>query len=57
MNQRLSWTILHTVAAIAFFFTLQRFGLKASLDTSLLWAAVGGVIAAWLAWQQGSRGS
>lgn len=45
--------ILHVVLAAAFFFSLQRFMMKESLETSLLWAAVGAAGAAWLAWRQG----
>ncbi len=47
---------LHVVLAAAFFFSLQRFMMKESLEVSLVWAAIGGAGAAWLAWRQGRGG-
>jgi hypothetical protein len=46
---------LHTAAAAAFIFLLQRYGLSASLDTSLLWALTFGGCAAGLAYMQSNR--
>ena len=46
---------LHTVAAAAFIFLLQRYGLNASLDTSLIWALTFGGCAAGLAYMQSKR--
>lgn len=45
--------VLHVAMAAAFFFSLQRFMMKESLEISLLWALIGGAGAAWLAWRQG----
>ena len=46
---------LHTVVAAAFIFLLQRYGLSASLDSSLLWALTFGGCAAGLAYMQSKR--
>ena len=46
---------LHTLAAAAFIFALQRFVLHASLETSLLWALMLGGCAAGLAYTQSNR--
>jgi hypothetical protein len=46
---------LHTVAAAAFIFLLQRYALSASLESSLLWAVVFGGCAAGLAYKQSNR--
>jgi hypothetical protein len=46
---------LHAVTAGAFIFLLQRYGLKASLDSSLLWALTFGACAAGLAYMQSNR--
>lgn len=46
---------LHTVAAAAFIFLLQRYTLHASLETSLVWALVFGGCAAGLAYTQSKR--
>ena len=46
---------LHTVAAATFIFLLQRYGLSASLDSSLLWAVTFGACAAGLAYMQSKR--
>ena len=46
---------MHTVAAAAFIFLLQRYGLNASLETSLLWALTLGACAAGLAYSQANR--
>ena len=46
---------LHTVAAGAFIFLLQRYGMSASLDTSLVWALAFGVCATGLAYMQSNR--
>ena len=47
--------LLHTAAAAAFIFLLQRFALNATLETSLLWALVFGGCAAVLATSQANR--
>ena len=46
---------LHTVAAAAFIFLLQRYALSASLESSLLWALTFGGCAAGLAFMQSNR--
>jgi hypothetical protein len=46
---------LHTVAAAAFIFLLQRYGLNAPLESALLWAVIFGGCAAGLAVMQSSR--
>jgi hypothetical protein len=46
---------LHTAAATAFIFLLQRYALNASLDSSLLWALTFGGCAAGLAYAQSNR--
>ena len=47
---------LKGIVAAGFFFVLQYIILKASLDTSLLWAAALGIGAGLLAWSQSQRG-
>jgi hypothetical protein len=46
---------LHALTAGAFIFLLQRYGLSASLDSSLLWALTFGGCAAGLAYMQSNR--
>ena len=46
---------LHTVAAGAFIFLLQRYALSASLESSLLWMLVFSGCAAGLAYMQSNR--
>ena len=46
---------LHSLAAAAFIFLLQRYGLSASLESSLLWALTFGGCAAGLAYMQSNR--
>jgi hypothetical protein len=46
---------LHAVAAAAFMFLLQRYGMSATLDSSLLWALTFGGCAAALAYLQSNR--
>jgi hypothetical protein len=46
---------LHAVTAGAFIFLLQRYGLSASLDSSLRWALTFGGCAAGLAYMQINR--
>ena len=46
---------MHTIAAAAFIFLLQRYGLNASLESSLLWALTFGGCAAGLAYMQSTR--
>jgi hypothetical protein len=46
---------LHTLTAAAFIFLLQRYGLSASLDSSLVWALTFGGCAAGLAFMQSNR--
>jgi hypothetical protein len=46
---------LHTLAAAAFIFLLQRYALSASLESSLLWALTFGGCAAGLAYMQSTR--
>jgi hypothetical protein len=49
------YVALHTLAAAVFIFTLQRFLLHASLETSLVWALMLGGCAAGLAYTQSNR--
>ena len=53
--KNLRYIVLHAVAAAAFIFLLQRYGLNASLETSLLWAVMFGGAAAGLAYSQTNR--
>jgi hypothetical protein len=46
---------LHALTAGAFIFLLQRYGLSASFDSSLLWALTFGGCAAGLAFMQSNR--
>jgi hypothetical protein len=46
---------MHTVAAATFIFLLQRYGLNATLESSLLWALTFGGCAAGLAYAQSNR--
>ncbi|MEQ1611684.1 MAG: hypothetical protein ABL904_02945 [Hyphomicrobiaceae bacterium] len=46
---------MHTVAAGAFFFVLQRFGLNQSVEMSLLYAFFFAAAAGVLAWTQSRR--
>ena len=46
---------LHAVVAGGFIFLLQRYGLSASLESSLLWALTFGGCAAGLAYSQANR--
>jgi hypothetical protein len=46
---------LHAGTAATFIFVLQRYGLGASLDSSLLWALTFGGCAAGLAYMQSNR--
>jgi len=52
-----SWryVTLHALTAAAFIFLLQRYGLSASLDSSLVWALTFGGCAAGLAFMQSKR--
>lgn len=46
---------MHAAVAATFIFLLQRFGLNASLESSLLWALTFGICAAGLAYKQSIR--
>jgi len=46
---------MHTIAAAAFIFLLQRYALSATLESSLLWALTFGGCAAGLAYAQSNR--
>ena len=46
---------LHAVVAATFIFLLQRYGLSATLESSLLWALTFGGCAAGLAYSQSNR--
>ena len=54
MNKWL-YVLLHTAAAMAFIFLLQRYFMSATLESSLLWAVVFGGFAAMLAYKQANR--
>jgi hypothetical protein len=49
------YIILHALVAAGFIFTLQRYGLNATLESSLLWALTFGGCAAGLAYSQVNR--
>ena len=49
------YIVLHTLAAAAFIFLLQRYALGASLESCLLWALTFGGCAAGLAYMQSNR--
>jgi hypothetical protein len=49
------YILLHALAAAAFIFLLQHYGLSATLESSLLWAVVFGGCAAGLAYSQVNR--
>jgi hypothetical protein len=49
------YIVLHASVAAVFIFLLQRYGLSASLDSSLLWALTFGGCAAGLAYMQSKR--
>lgn len=53
--KRWGFIAMHTSVAATFIFLLQRFGLNASLESSLLWALTFGVCAAGLAYKQSNR--
>lgn len=55
MPKNWSHIALHTVAAGAFMFLLQRYVMNASLNSSLLWMLVFGACAAGLAYAQSNR--
>ncbi len=55
MHDRLKWMFVHGAGAAAFFFALQRWAMRESVETSLIWAAAGAIGAAWLAWTQTGR--
>ena len=46
---------MHATVAAVFIFTLQRFALNATLESSLLWAATFAICAAGLAYKQANR--
>ena len=46
---------MHATVAAVFIFTLQRFALNASLESSLLWAMTFAMCAAGLAYKQANR--
>ncbi|WP_314958277.1 hypothetical protein [Bradyrhizobium cosmicum] len=50
-----SFIAMHAAVAATFIFLLQRFGLNASLESSLLWALTFAVCAAGLAYKQSIR--
>jgi hypothetical protein len=55
MPKNWRYILLHGAAAAAFIFLLQRYGLSATLETSLLWALTFAGCAAGLAWMQTNR--
>jgi hypothetical protein len=55
MPKNWGYILLHTAAAAAFIFLLQRYALSATVETSLLWAVVFGGCAAGLAYSQSKR--
>jgi hypothetical protein len=55
MPKNWRYILLHAAAAAAFIFLLQRYGLSATLESSLLWALTFGGCAAGLAYMQTNR--
>ncbi|WP_375412805.1 hypothetical protein [uncultured Bradyrhizobium sp.] len=55
MPKNWRYILLHAAAAAAFIFLLQRYGLSATLESSLLWAIVFAGCAAGLAYSQTNR--
>ena len=55
MPKNWRYILLHAAAAALFIFLLQRYGLSATLESSLLWAVVFGGCAAGLAYSQSNR--
>ena len=55
MMKHWRYIALHTIAAAAFIFLLQRYGLNATLESSLVWALTFGGCAAGLAYMQSIR--
>jgi hypothetical protein len=55
MPKNWGYILLHTAAAAAFIFLLQRYALSATLESSLLWAVVFAGCAAGLAYSQTNR--
>ena len=55
MSPALDIAVKAAVAAV-FFYVLQVVGLGAKPETGVLWAIVGGIGAAYLAWSQARRG-
>jgi hypothetical protein len=55
MSKNWRYILLHAAAAAAFIFLLQRYGLSATLESSLLWALTFGGCAAGLAYMQTNR--
>jgi hypothetical protein len=53
--KRWGFVAMHAAVAAAFMFTLQRFMMNASQETSLLWALTFAVCAAGLAYKQANR--
>jgi hypothetical protein len=53
--QNMRFIVLHAVTASVFIFLLQRYGLSATLESSLLWALTFGGCAAGLAYMQSKR--
>ncbi len=53
--QKWGYVALHAAVAATFIFLLQRFALEASFDSSVLWAVVFGLCAAFLAYNQTKR--
>ena len=49
------YILLHALVAAGFIFKLQRYGLNATLESSLLWALTFGGCAAGLAYSQVNR--
>ena len=51
----LLYVLLHAAGAALFFFALQRFVFNSSLEISLVWAVMCGLVASFIAYKQTSR--
>ncbi len=55
MNNRWTTVASHAALAAVFFFVLQRYILKETVDNSILWALIMALAAGLIAWRQASK--